>query len=359
MTHSESGNLFSSILEAARRYDASDVHLVAGLPPAYRVTSDIVLAHDCDALTRQDLSDLTDFLLTDQQKEMLASHREISISYYHEERGRIRLSLYHRIGSPEMAIRMCSLEIDSAEELMLPEITEKLCRLTSGLVIVTGPTGTGKTTTMNYMIDLINASRACRIITIEDPVEFEHRHRRAIVTQIEVGTDTRSFSSCLRHVLRLDPDVICVGEMRDLDTIETTLTAAETGHLVIATLHTPNAVSTVDRITGCFDGERQRQVILQLASTLQAIIAQRLVPTVDRDRRVLATEVLVANTAMRSVIRENRGHQLFNIISSGRREGMISLEESLANLYRRGMITYDQALLNSVRADVLTDLLKK
>ncbi|MBN2452508.1 MAG: PilT/PilU family type 4a pilus ATPase [Lentisphaeria bacterium] len=359
MTESAALRLFSSILDAARRYDASDIHLVVGLPPAYRVTSDMVVAHECEPLSREDLTAMAASLLNEAQRHALESRREISISICHPRYGRIRLSLYHRLNAPEMAIRMCNLEIRSAEDLMLPAILRDLVQLTSGLVIVTGPTGMGKTTTMNFMIDLINATRRCRVITIEDPVEYEHRHRKSVVTQIEVGTDTASFSSCLRHVLRLDPDVICVGEMRDLETIETALTAAETGHLVIATLHTPNAVTTVDRITGCFDGERQRQVILQLASTLEAIVAQRLIPTVDKERRVLAIEVLLASTAVRSIIRENRAHQLYNAISSGRREGMIALEESLADLYKRGLISYDQAIVNSVRGDVIKDLLDR
>lgn len=359
MTEATALRLFASILNAARRYDASDIHLIAGVPPAFRVTSDMVLAHECEPLSGDDLKTLADCLLSDSQKQTLEAKREISISFCHETYGRVRLSIYHRLGVPEMAVRMCNLEIRSVEELLLPPVVHDLVKLTSGLIIVTGPTGTGKTTTMNTMIDLINASRRCRIITIEDPVEFEHQHRKSLVTQIEVGTDTLSFSSCLRHVLRLDPDVICVGEMRDLETIETALTAAETGHLVIATLHTPNSVTTVDRITGCFDGERQRQVILQFSSTLQAIIAQRLVPTVDKERRVLAGEVLLATTAVRSIIRENRAYQLYNAIASSRREGMISLEESLADLYRRGRISYDQALLNSVRTDVIKDLLDR
>jgi twitching motility protein PilT len=253
---------------------------------------------------------------------------------------------------------MCNLEVQSAEDLMLPKEVDMLAENTSGLVLVTGPTGMGKTTTLNYMIDLINSSKRCKIITIEDPVEFEHSHRKSIVTQIEVGTDTLDFAHCLRHVLRLDPDVICVGEMRDLETMETALTAAETGHLVLATLHTPSACGTVERIVGSFDGARQPQVIVQLASTLRGIVAQRLVPTVDKKSRVLATEVLLGTEPVRAVIRENRLHHLPNTLATGRKSGMHAMEESLADLYRRGLISLDRALANANTPRDLKALLK-
>jgi twitching motility protein PilT len=237
-------------------------------------------------------------------------------------------------------------------------VVDDLATRTSGLILVVGPTGSGKTTTLNYLIDVINKTRRGKVVTIEDPIEFEHSHNRCVVTQIEVGTDTLSFASCLRHVLRLDPDVIVVGEMRDLDTIETALTAAETGHLVIATLHTPNAASTFDRIIGSFSGERQAQVTMQLAASLQCVIAQRLIPTISKERRVLATEVVMASAAVSSLVRENRVHQLYNTIIASRKDGMHSLEESLNELYRRGEISYDQALVNSVRHQVMKDILK-
>jgi twitching motility protein PilT len=354
----DSHNLFGMILHAARAHDASDIHLIAGLPPAFRVSGEIITASDCDPLSREALLDLANALLTPLQRDRLEQERELSISYFHPECGRIRLSLYHRIGVPEMAIRMCNLEVRTAEELMLPPVIERLTALTSGLVIVTGPTGMGKTTTLNYMVDAINRTRRGKIITIEDPVEFEHLHRKCLVTQIEVGTDTLSFARCLRHVLRLNPDVICVGEMRDLDTMETALTAAETGHLVIATLHTPNAVSTVERIAFAFDGPRQAQVVFQLATTLQAVVAQRLIPRLDRQGRVLATEVLVANDAVRNIVREKRLHQLYNVVSTAKAEdGMHTLESSLVDLYQRGLIAYDAALAQAPDAERLRSLI--
>ena len=357
MMKEESINLFSMILHAARTNDASDIHLIAGLPPAFRVSGEIITAGDCDPLSREALIELADAILTPRQRDRLEQERELSISYYHPECGRIRLSLYHRIGVPEMAIRMCNLEIKTAEALMLPRVVERLAALTSGLVIVTGPTGMGKTTTLNYMIDIINRTRRGKIITIEDPVEFEHPHRKCLVTQIEVGTDTLSFARCLRHVLRLNPDVICIGEMRDLDTMETALTAAETGHLVIATLHTPNAVSTIERIAFAFDGPRQALVVFQLATTLQGVIAQRLIPRLDKQGRVLATEVLIANDAVRNIIREKRLHQLHNVVATSKTEdGMHTLESSLADLYQRGLITYDAALAQATDPEQLRSL---
>ena len=352
-------NEFSAILSTARKHDASDIHLIAGLPPAYRVSGEIIIASNWDPLSRDHMNELANALLTDEQEIRLEKERELSISYYDEVHGRVRLSLYHRVGVIEMAIRMCNLAVQTAEDLMLPDVVHRLAERTSGLILITGPTGMGKTTTLNYFIDLINSSRRAKIVTIEDPVEFEHQHRRSIITQIEVGTDTYDFAHCLRHVLRLDPDVIAVGEMRDLETMETALAAAETGHLVLATLHTPSAAGTVERIVSSFEGSRQPQVVLQLASTLQGVIAQRLIPSVDKTRRVLATEVLLANDAVRNTIRDLRTHQLHNVIATSKSIGMHLMEEDLAELYREGMITLDQALANADMPDRVEALLKK
>jgi twitching motility protein PilT len=242
---------------------------------------------------------------------------------------------------------------------MLPDVVNSLPANASGLILVTGPTGVGKTTTLNYLIDLINATQRGRIITIEDPVEFEHPHRKCIVTQIEVGTDTVDFRHCLRHVLRLDPDTIVVGEMRDPETIETALTAAETGHLVLATLHTPSAAGAAERLVSCFEGSRQAQVSYQFASCLQAVIAQRLIPSVNRKSRVLATEILLATDAVRNLIREGKFHQIQNVITSSRAMGMHSLEQCLADLYQRGLISYNEAMANANQPATLKSLLEE
>ncbi len=348
---------FGSILETARGSDASDIHLVEGLPPAFRLSGEIGFVGDYPPMTRESLMNVVLTVLSDGQRERLSQERELCVSHYHEVCGRIRLSLYHRLDAIEMAIRMCNLSVKSREELGLPPAVDRLIEMGSGLVLVTGPTGVGKTTTMNYMIDAVNRARRGKIITIEDPVEFEHAHKKCVVTQIEVGTDTNSFAHCLRHVLRLDPDVIAIGEMRDLDTMETALTAAETGHLVLATLHTPNAVSTVERIVSSFEGSRQSQVALQLSTTLQGVIAQRLVPGVDRQRRLLATEVLLATDAARAIVREGRAHKLYNVISTSRAVGMHTMEDSLAGLYRRGEITLDSACAASISPERLQQLI--
>jgi len=337
---------FAAMLRTARKHNASDIHVMADLPPAYRVSGEIIMS-DWEPLGRDELVGLAKYILSPAQQQRLEAERELCISYFHDQLGRIRIAIYHRRGVPEFAIRMCNLEVKSAAELMLPSLVDELAKKTAGLVVITGPTGVGKTTTLNYMIDLINSSRRCRIVTIEDPVEFEHQNKKSIVAQIEVTTDTLGFASCLRHVLRLDPDVICIGEMRDIETMETALNAAETGHLVIATLHTPNAVGTIERIVSCFEGARQQQVFIQLSSVLQGVVAQRLCATVDKKRRVLACEVLLATTAVRNMIRERNIHQLHNAIVMSRSVGMQTMEDALASLYRKGMITLDEALLNS------------
>ncbi len=349
---------FGAILTGARQYNASDIHLVAGLPPAMRVGGEILIASNWDPVAPEDINRMADAFLSDELRTRLERERELCVSHHHPECGRIRISLYHRVGSIEMAIRMCNFEVKTAEELRLPPVLEDLARRASGLILITGPTGMGKTTTMNYLLDLINATRRCRIITIEDPVEFEHHHRKSIITQIEVGTDTNSFAGCLRHVLRLDPDVIAIGELRDMETIATALTAAETGHLVVATLHTPSAAGTAERIIGSFEGSAQAQVSYQLSSTLLAVIAQRLVPSVDKEKQILATELMLATEAIRHQIREGAFHHLLNTIAGNRALGMHTMEYSLGKLYQEGLISLDQAMANANHPRMLKEQLR-
>ena len=349
---------FIAILNSARKYDASDVHLIAGIPPCYRVSGEIILS-DWTPMERDEITELSKWIMSEEQYQILVKKRHYCLSRFHENIGRLRISIYFRLGVPELAIRMCNLEIKSEEDLMLPEEVKNFAQKTSGLIIITGPTGMGKTTTLNYLIDIINTTRRCKIVTIEDPVEFEHKNRKSIVVQLEVGTDTYSFSECLHHVLRMDPNVICIGEMRDLDTIETALTAAETGHLVLATLHTPSAYGTLDRIVSSFEGSRQPQVITQLASVLEGVIAQRLIPTVDKKKRVLATEILIANKAVRHQIRSNEMHKIRNVMITSRQEGMHTIEKSLINLYQRGLITLDNAFIYANEPDELNILRKR
>jgi twitching motility protein PilT len=331
------------LLCAAAEYDASDLHLIAGVPPAFRVNGEIIMA-DEDALSETKLNEMADNLLNEQQKTKFLAEWELCISLQHPVAGRLRATFYRRNGHPEMSLRFCGDRIASREELGLPEKIDELARRPNGLVLVTGPTGAGKTTTLNYMVDLINTERRCKIVTIEDPIEFVHENKRAIVVQQEVLTDVRSFNRALIHVLRQDPDVIVVGEMRDFEAISTALTAAETGHLVLATMHSPNVAHALERIVGVFEGNAQRQIVLQLSNALQGIIAQELLPAADRTRRVLAYELIVANNAVRNLIRENQLHQLENTIQTGRREGMTLMDNCLYDLYCKCLITYDTAL---------------
>src|SRR5437899_8980001 len=316
------------LLSAAKDFDASDLHLVSGVPPAFRVNGEIIIA-DEDALTEQDITNMAESLLNEQQKKKFEQEWELCISLLHKTAGRIRATFYRRNGHPEMSFRFCGERIATRQELGLPEKIDDLARRPNGLVLVTGPTGAGKTTTLNYMVDLINGERRCKIVTIEDPIEFVHENKRAIVVQQEVLTDVRSFNRALIHVLRQDPDVIVVGEMRDFEAISTALTAAETGHLVLATMHYPNLTHALERIVGVFEGSAQRQIILQLSNALQGIIAQDMLPAADRKRRVLAYEMVMANGAVRNLIRENQMHQLENSIQTGRKEGMVLMDNCL------------------------------
>ncbi len=338
------------LLAAAAEFEASDLHLVAGVPPAFRVNGEIIIA-DEDALAEKDVQGMAYSLLNEHQRRKLDEEWELCISLRHKVAGRVRVTFYRRNGHAEMSFRFCGDRIATREELGLPEKLDDLARRPNGLVLVTGPTGAGKTTTLNYMVDLINSERRCKIVTIEDPIEFVHENKRAIVVQQEVLTDVRSFNRALIHVLRQDPDVIVVGEMRDHEAIATALTAAETGHLVLATMHSPNVSHALERIVGVFEGSAQRQIVLQLANALQGIIAQELLPAADRTRRVLAYELIVVNSAVRNLIRENQLHQLENTIQTGRKEGMTLMDNCLYDLYCKCLITYDTALSRARHPD--------
>jgi twitching motility protein PilT len=331
------------LLSAASEFDASDLHLVAGVPPAFRVNGEIIIAEE-DALSEGDATQMADGLLNEQQRKKFEQEWELCISLMHPAAGRVRVTFYRRNGHPEMSFRFCGDRIATRDELGLPDRIDDLARKPNGLVLVTGPTGAGKTTTLNYMVDLINSERRCKIVTIEDPIEFVHENKRAIVVQQEVLTDVRSFNRALIHVLRQDPDVLVVGEMRDFEAISTALTAAETGHLVLATMHSPNVSHALERIIGVFEGSAQRQIVLQLSNALQGIISQDLLPAADRTRRVLAYEMIIANGAVRNLIRENQIHHLENSIQTGRKEGMVLMDNCLYDLYCKCLITYDTAL---------------
>jgi twitching motility protein PilT len=335
-----------TILHHARENSASDVHLVRGVGPAVRIGGDIHVLKG-EPLDRTQLESMVDEILNDKQRHVLDEQWQLCFSRYWEGVGRCRHSIYYHAGCPEMAIRLCEIRVRSREDLGLPVAVEEFTRLPNGLILVTGPTGTGKTTTLNFMLDVINRERRAKIVTIEDPVEFVHENQRSIVVQQEVLTDTPSFKQALVHVLRQDPDVIVVGEMRDLETIGSALTAAETGHLVLATLHTPDAVQTIQRIYGVFPAEQQNNIRYQLSNAVQAIVAQVLLPRADGKGLVLASEICTATPAVRKHIREGDAHLLFSEMQTGRKFNMQTMDHSLLTLYQRGDITYDVAVSNA------------
>ncbi|MCD6050101.1 MAG: pilT 3 [Verrucomicrobia bacterium] len=344
---------FDWLLAKAVELQASDLHLISGVSPAFRINGEIVITSS-DVLTGDELNEITTSLLTPSQTNRFDADWELCIAKLHEHAGRIRITFYKRNGIPELSVRFCGERIPTREELGLPEKIDDFARRQHGLILITGPTGAGKTTTLNYLVNLINSERRCKIITIEDPIEFVHQNQRAIIVQQEVQTDTRSYSRALIHALRQDPDVIVVGEMRDHEAISTALTAAETGHLVLATMHSPDVSHAMERIIGLYEGSTQRQVIMQLSNSLQAIIAQELVPSADRAKRVLAYEMLVASGAVRNLIRENHLHMLDNVIQTGARDGMVLMDTCLHQLYCKCLITYDTAVSRARHPERLT-----
>jgi twitching motility protein PilT len=340
------------VLRAARQFAASDVHLIRGIAPALRVNGEIRLI-DGEALDESALRAMIDGLMNDKHREIFAREWQLCFSRHWEGVGRFRASVYLHAGIPEMAIRLCETSVRRREDLGLPPVIDELARLPNGLILITGATGNGKTTTLNYLVDLINRSRRAKIVTIEDPVEYVHHNQSSIVVQQEVFTDVPSFRQALTHVLRQDPDVVVIGEMRDLETVATALTAAETGHLVLATLHTPDAVQTIQRVFSVFPHEQQNNIMYQLANTLQAVLAQRLLPRADGKGLILASEVCIATQAVRKRIREGEPHLLLSEMQMGRKHQMQTLDGSLLEFYLRGDISYDVAMSNAREPEMI------
>ncbi len=337
-------SIIESLLSRAREKGASDIHLIPGLPPVLRIDGRIVPQEIGGiAGVGTDSASLTRSLLNPRQWEELQKERHLGFALMFPGVGRVRVEAFYSMGQLGAAIRLAAIEPPRLEDLGAPPVLESLTRSPAGLVLVTGPTGAGKTTTLNAMVDFVNRERSCKIITIEDPIEFVHRPKRSVIVQQEVHDDTPAFATALIHVLRQDPDVIVVGEMRSLDTIQTALTAAETGHLVLATLHTNNAAQTVDRIVDVFPPHQQNQVRVQLAASLDAILSQRLLPRVDGKGRVLACEMLVNCPAVRNIIRDNRTQQLASTMQSNADLGMCTMDSSVLKLYHAGIISYDTA----------------
>ena len=322
---------------------ASDLHLTEKEPPILRLDGKLNRTN-YPALTREDLKRMIYSILTNSQKEMLEKDLELDLSVALPGIDRFRVNVHIQRGAVEAAFRRVPLRIPKIEELGLPPIAVDLARKPNGLVLITGPTGMGKTTTLAAMIDLINNEKECLVICIEDPIEFVHINKKSIVKQREVYTDTHSFAEALRHALRQDPNVIVVGEMRDLETISTALTAAETGHLVLATLHTPDAPQTVERIIDVFPPYQQQQVKLQLANCLQGVVSQLLLPMASGTGRVLATEIMLGTSGIRNLIREQEVEQIPTLMQTGSQYGMKTMDKSLKELYQKGLITLDVAI---------------
>jgi len=331
------------LLEVVLERGASDLHVTVGAPPTIRLHGDLIRLDEYPVLEARAIQGMVYAILPQKMRERLEQERELDTSYSLPGRARFRVNVYYQRDSIGAAFRLIPYEIKSVESLELPSVVADLARYPRGFVVVTGPTGSGKSTTLASMVDIVNKERQAHIMTVEDPIEFLHRHNNCVVNQREVGADTHSFAQALKHVLRQDPDVILVGEMRDLETISTAITAAETGHLVFATLHTQDAPQTIDRIIDVFPPHQQRQVRVQLATTLQGVVTQQLMQTADGQSRVVAVEVLVCTPAVRNLIREGKVHQIYSIMQAGGRFGMQTMDQSLATLVKAGKISLQLA----------------
>ena len=338
--------------------EASDLHLTVGTPPVIRVDGELI-ATDLDVLTPMDTRSLVYNMLTSEQQKEFEEHLELDLSYSVHGFGRFRVNVYRQRGCIAAAFRIIPSNIPSLEELNVNPVIHKFAEMHKGLVLVTGPTGSGKSTTLAALIDQINEGCRKHIITIEDPIEYLHYHKSSIVNQRELHVDTITFNEALRHVLRQDPDVVLVGEMRDLETIHAGMTLAETGHLVFGTLHTTDAAQTINRIVDMFPPHQQSQVTTQLSFVLRGVIAQQLIPQASGKGRVAAQEILLVNSAVQNIIREAKIQQLYTIMQTGQTMGMTTFENSLKNLYQKGEITYDDAMRHSMKQDELARMLKE
>jgi twitching motility protein PilT len=337
---------------------ASDLHLTENSPPILRIDG-VLSKLESPPLSRENLQDIIFTGLSESQRRQFEETKELDFSLALAGLDRFRVNVHIQRGSIEAAFRRVSLFVPTMEELQIPPIIGDLARRQDGLVLITGATGTGKSTTMASMISLINQERACVIISIEDPIEYIHVNKRSVIKQREVYRDTNSFAEALRRCLRQDPDVIVVGEMRDLETISTAITAAETGHLVLATLHTPDAPQTIERIIDVFPPYQQQQVRLQLAAALQGVISQQLVPRATGKGRVMVPEIMIATSGVRNMIRERQVEQLRTAIQTGAQYGMKTMDKSLKELYEKGMITYETAIMYAHNIEELKSLLGK
>src|SRR6478672_4119240 len=352
-------NSIDELLEHMVARDASDLHVTVGTPPVIRVRGEVERVDEFDTLTPEDTQQLLYRILSSEQQKQLEIKRQLDFSHSIPGLARFRVNVYFQRESIGAAFRLIPAELKTLEELGIPSSLHTLAEKPRGLVLVTGPTGSGKSTTLAAIVDEINRNRSEHILTIEDPIEFLHRHKRCIVNQREIGPDATSFAEALRGALRQDPDVILLGEMRDLETISTAITAAETGHLVFATLHTQDAPSTVDRIIDVFPASQQDQVRTQLAATIQGIVTQTLIPSSDGASRVAALEILFPDDAVRNLIRQGKTEQIYSYMQTGTKRGMQTMEQALADYVLRTVITREEALSRSTRQDQLAGMLDR
>jgi twitching motility protein PilT len=334
----------------------SDLHLAAGVPPVIRIDGQLY-ATNYESLTAFEVQRMVYAMLTDEQIRVFETDYELDCSYYLKNVSRFRVNVYRDRGAVAGAFRVIPSKIPTVRELGLPLVLEDISRRPRGLVLVTGPTGSGKSTTLAAMIGQINNERSVHIITIEDPIEYLHTHRRSLINQRELGSDTRNFAQALRHALREDPDVILVGEMRDLETMSLAITAAETGHLVFSTVHTNNAAQTVDRIVDVFPPGQQEQIRIQLSNNLEAVLSQQLLPRAGTPGRIAAMEIMIASPAIRNLIREAKAHQITSIIQTSAHHGMQTMDQCLRDMYQRGLITYEEAMGRAMNQEELKKML--
>lgn len=346
------------LFDLVAKQDASDLLISAGAPPMLKVHGRLYRTRN-ESLTAEQAKKLVYSVMTTEQRKAFEARKEMDFSLAAGRKHRFRVNVFYQKQSVTAAFRPIPEKIPSLGDLGLPESVEEFALAKQGLVLVTGPTGHGKTTTQAAIIDRINHTRECHIITVEDPIEFIHYHNKCIVDQREVGDDTLDFLNALKYVLRQAPDVILIGEMRDLETIQAALRAAETGHLVLATLHTNDAVQTIDRIIDVFPGEQQQQIRFMLSMTLLAVVSQRLLPRVDEEGRILACEVLKNTTAVANLIRENKTHQIYSVMETQSKDGMITMDRSIKELYLEGIISYDDAVAQVRNVKSIMDVSRK
>jgi twitching motility protein PilT len=342
----------NEVLQKTVELQASDLHITVGLPPMMRVNG-MLLPYGEIQMTPEDTKDMMGQVLKELQIKSLEKRGEVDLSYHLPGISRFRVNMYKQRGYISMAFRVITVKIPTIDELGFPSVLKDLSLKQSGFILVTGPTGSGKSTTLAAMVNHINNNRNCHIIALEDPIEYLHKHYRSMINQREIGKDSMRFSTALRAALREDPDVIFVGEMRDVETIGIAITAAETGHLVMSTLHTGSADKTIDRIIDVFPPQQQQQIRIQLSGVLNGVISQKLLPTADGTGRVAALEIMIANNAVGNLIREGKTHQIHSIIQSSMKVGMRSMDYSLSDLLRRGIITREIASLHATDQEML------